>query len=117
MNCHLSGMYQKRFPIQAGRAYVSLKTYEKRDCNRFAACVFAALCRGGSHTVFCCFSFCSVSAEMGGMPTGRKPIVRQIQCIWSGRCKTDAYSSMAAAAAERVSSLSVREGISSSGQK
>lgn len=46
MNCHLSGMYQKRFPIQAGRAYVSLKTYEKRDCNRFAACVFAALCRG-----------------------------------------------------------------------
>lgn len=54
---------------------------------------------------------------MGGMPTGRKLIVRQIQCIWSGRCKSDAYSSMAAAAAERVSSLSVREGISSSGQK
>ena len=85
MNCHLSGRYQKRFPIQAGRVYVLL--------------------------------LCSVSAEMGGMPTSRKPIVRQIQCIWSGRCKSDAYSSMAAAAAERVSSLSVREGISSSGQK
>ena len=112
MNCHLSGRYQKRFPIQAGRAYVSLKTYGKRGC-----ILFLRHYAGGSHAVFCCFSFCSVSAEMGGMPTGRKPIVRQIQCIWSGRCKPDAYSSMAAAAAERVSSLSAREGISSSGQK
>lgn len=116
MNCHLSGRYQKRFPIQAGRAYVSLKTYEKRDCNRFAACVFAALCRGDPMRFSAASAF-AVYPLKGGMPTGRKPIVRQIQCIWSGRCKSDAYSSMAAAAAERVSSLSVREGISSSGQK